>query len=92
MDNHIAEMTDDELKNLHSLWREIFKSPQKRAIFESVEGASQFLHAFLKERQIRNPAPAYRHPRGVSSYGSLQALHRACGDSTFAHYYDARKW
>lgn len=92
MDNHIADMTDDELKNLHSLWREVFKSPQNRAIFESTPGASQFLHALLDERRKRNPAPVYRHPRGVSGYGSRQALHRACGDSTFAHYYDTRKW
>lgn len=89
MDNHLSELTPDEFRNVKLLWREVL---QNRAFFDAIPDAIHYYRMFAKERQKRAVKPVYKPLRGVSSYGSRQALHRACGDSTFAHYYDTRKW
>jgi len=86
--NNLSELTESEWQARWRAWGEI---AQNRAKFECFPNAAVTGRAMVKEHRRRNPTPVYRHPRGVSSYGSRQALHRACGDPIFAHYYDTRK-
>jgi len=84
----LSELNPDEFANLKCLWKVVL---QNRAIFDAIPDVMTYYRAFAKERQNRAVKPVYKPLRGVSSYGSRQALHRACSDTTFAHYYDARK-
>jgi len=86
--DNLSELTPDEFANLKRLWKAVL---QNRAEFDAVPDVMTYYRAFAKERQNRAVKPVYKPLRGVSSYGSRQALHRACGNPIFAHYYDARK-